>query len=107
MRMLKKYDPGNLTPRNVRRIKATWRSLRDNSGFSKRQRQALSTESGLKKRSAVFELDSVIPFASFPVDMMHLLMNLVREMVELWKGDNHHLRRIGCTKDYFVILTES
>lgn len=107
IRMLKKYDSGNLTPRNVRRIKATWRSLRDSSVFSKRRRQALSTKSGLKKRTAVFDLDSVIPFASFPVDMMHLLMNLVTGMVELWKGDNHHLRRIRCTKDDFVISTES
>lgn len=102
-RLVRHYDPVQLKMRNSDQVKATFRQLRDSSSLSRKQRSCLSTETGVKRETRIFEIPSIVPFYSFPLDTMHLGMNITRDMLELFKGENLHLGRLEGPVDDFVI----
>lgn len=42
----------------------------------------------------LYKLPIIVPFHSFPLDIMHLGMNIAKDMVEILKGEKRHL--LGC-----------
>ena len=85
-RMKVYYDPTNLPLRNSEDTSRVYDIL-ENDNLTKRERDELRKNTGLSRRTTIFGLTSLIPFVSFPIDIMHLTMNLVKDIVSLWKGD--------------------
>lgn len=53
---------------------------------SKAAAERIQKEAGITNRSFLCSLATVIPFSSFPIDIMHLFYNISKEMIALWKG---------------------
>lgn len=86
-RLKRMFDPENLPLRSRSDIVATWNKFED-PYLSRAKKAALSTATGIKPRTVVFEIPSVFPYDSFPIDIMHISMNIVKDMMKLWKGEH-------------------
>ena len=87
------YDPWNLplrSPQDARRVQDM---LSDNS-VKQAPRKELSTATGVTGKTRLFDLPTMIPFESFPINTMHLGMNVAKHMIGIFKGNNDHLKRI-------------
>ena len=68
--------------------------LKLESASSATQRRAISTETGIKERSVLCNVPTMIPFRCFPPDIMHLIYNVQKELL------HHHL---SCSSDGFAV----
>ena len=100
------YDLSNLPMRNASDIRDTWAKLAD-TRMTETSRKRLVTNTGVKPRTCIYGLETIVPFRSFPLDIMHLTLNLVRSMMmPLWKAEC----KIGHERvqdEEFIISTES
>ena len=80
------FDIANLPLRTVQENLNTISELAELSG---RSRADLQIATGITEGSVAFRLPSIIPYASFPIDIMHLFYNIGKDMIRLWcSGDN-------------------
>lgn len=84
-RNLRKYDPGDLPIRDQREIASKFQQLANAN--TKHKRNRLRTETGIEMRTVLYEIPTLVPFESFPLDVMHIVMNLTNDLVTLWKGE--------------------
>lgn len=80
------YNPEALPRRTVERTLETLDML---GSCSIVERNLMRTDTGVRESSILFGLPTILPFRSFPVDIMHLFYNVSSEMLKLWMGDLH------------------
>ena len=86
-RMKRVYNPSHLPLRNRHEIVSVWTKL-DDSSLTRTTKNRITTNTGIKPRTAIYDLDTISPFTSFPLDVMPLELNLTRSsLMPLWKGD--------------------
>ena len=73
--------------------------LEEGSVLTQTQRNDISTETGIKRNTILHELPTVHLFASFPINVTHLFMNISKDLMELWKVQNVHLNRHNIIDD--------
>lgn len=101
------YCPWSLPlrfPQHLRRVQ----DMLSNKTVKQEQRNELSTATGVTGKTQLFDLPTMMSFYSFPIDTMHLGMNVARPMMGIFKGDNDHLKRITeFREESYVISSES
>ena len=70
------------TFRDPRRVDITFMQLSDEANLSVREREALIVDRRITGRTTIFDLKTITPFISFPIDMMHETLNLVRDFMK-------------------------
>ena len=95
-RTKRQFEPRNVYPRSAEISRRTLRRL-SSSSISERAKKALSLDTGLKGRTIIHELSTFKPFEFFPIDTMHLGMNITKDLLDIFRGTNRHLLR---TPDY-------
>ena len=78
---IKLYDIHSLPLRTKSSILQTFSDLQLCS--SPAERDLISKETGIQKRSELLSLSSLEPYASFPVDVMHLFFNVQKHLLSL------------------------
>ena len=53
---------------------------------SRKARARIATATGVKAGTHVYDIPSIVPSASFPIDIMHMVMNMVKDFMNLWNG---------------------
>lgn len=48
------------------------------------EKEVLQTETGNKEGSILFELTTIVPYNSFPIDIMHLFNNIAKNVIRAW-----------------------
>lgn len=61
----------------------------------KNGKEALMTSSAIKQETVLFRIPTLKPFVSFPHDAMHDVMNMSKNITELFKGACTEFNRIG------------
>lgn len=84
-RLVRKYHPDELPRRDPSANVSVFQQLEGTS--SKQHRKRLTTETSVVMRTVLYDIPTFIPFKSFPLDVMHIVMNLTGDMVTLWKGE--------------------
>ena len=72
-RLRRMYSATHLPIRTDASIEAAWRKI--DRCTTKTAVSRIITETGLKPRTCLFNLESIFPVGSFPLDVMHLVMN--------------------------------
>lgn len=98
---VERYDPSNLSMRTTYDIKSTWDEYENHPEYSQGQREDISKNTGIKPRTALFNIPSMVPFWSLPIDTMHFFSNIIQDMMALWKGDNSCVA--GDSQDSFIL----
>lgn len=95
------YNPSRLPLRTPAEITLTFQRL-DNPQLSKTHRREMTTRTGVKSRTVLYDIPGVIPFHSFPLDLMHLTMNLLKDMMSVWKGEHSGLKFCEGPLDFVI-----
>lgn len=107
-KIVKLFDPDNTTlssPDESRNI--IW-SLRSNSVLSDTRRKSLSISTGIRREIFIHALPFIIAFDSFPIDTMILCYNIAKDLMQIFKGDNSHLRKLpGYPEDLLYVSRDS
>ena len=85
-RMERHFYPNALPLRRTQDVQEVWR--KHETLRSQNARTLLAKSTGIKPRTAVFDLPSIDPYTSFPIDLMHMVMNLVKDFMGFWKGEH-------------------
>ena len=85
------YDPSDPPMRTEDEIEIALFDLNDDSPLSTNEKEMLSRESGLKKRTVPLAIHSVVPYISFPPGIMHKFMNICHDLISIFKGSCIHL----------------
>ena len=80
------FDAENLPLRTVEESLTTISELAELTGRSRTDQQIAT---GITQGSVVFRLPSIIPYASFPIDIMHLFYNIGKDMIRLWCSEGN------------------
>lgn len=72
------YDPAELPTLTEELVKESYDQISNSSG---RQLEEIRKNTGIKNKSLLFSISTVVPFKSFPIDIMHLLYNISRDMI--------------------------
>ena len=98
------YDPSTPPMRNQDQIEISLASLDDDSPLSKSEKEKVSDVCGIKHRTIPLEFDSIVPFISFPPDVMHKFINICHDLMSIFKGQCVHLSPENCgSSDGFVL----
>ena len=101
----KVFEINALPMRSVQYVQKVWSFLTDESTLSKTDVATVILNNGIKSKTTLFRIPTCKPFAWFPIDSMHLIQNLLKDILGLLKGENNHLRRLE-TQDGVLISTE-
>lgn len=101
------YDIKQLDLRSPEAIESTLLLLERNREMSNAERVEIQKETGIKKRTVPLRFPSIVPFASFPLDTMHLCMNICKDFTQILRGENRTLSARIDESDGFVISQES
>lgn len=103
------FQFGNLPKRTVQSIEHTWNEIAPgNAAINNSQKTSIIVRTGIKPRTALYNIPTIQPFASFPHDSMHHIMNVSKDLLEIWKGQNRHLGDFDDGERYdFVLNTAS
>ena len=93
------YSLNELPMRTPRRIEEILQQLESCPGIT--EMALIRRDSGIQRRTEIFKIATVFPFASFPHDTMHIFMNISKDLLDLLKGTNHHLSNLS--PDDFVM----
>ena len=83
-RILRHLHPGALPMRRAQGVKEVW--AKHEMAQSRKARASIATATGVKARTHVYDIPSIVPLASFPIDLMHMVMKIVKDFMNLWKG---------------------
>ncbi|PXF41853.1 hypothetical protein BWQ96_08432 [Gracilariopsis chorda] len=75
------FDPSNLPLRTESQSRETIYQLSQMRGQPKAQ---LQTETGINEGSVLFDLPNIVPYRSFPIDIMHLFYNIGKDIIRAW-----------------------
>ena len=78
-RMKRIYSTSNPPLRTEASIEQAWNKI-DRCKTKAAVKRAV-TETALKRRTCMYELHSIFPVGSYPLDIMHLVMNLARSVL--------------------------
>ena len=81
-------DPG--------RIDITFRELLPNLTIS--ERKVVVTNRVITGRTVIFDLETIVPYKSFPMEMMHETMILVPDFMNIWNGKTYTWHRLADNK---------
>ena len=101
VRIKRYYDPANLSLRVVEQSESTFRILQDMS-LTKRRRDRIAKATGITGRTVLYDLPSIVPFESFPLDIMHLIYNIGKDFLVLWKGLHAHFKPGDPDNDFII-----
>ena len=108
-RLVTFFDIGNPRLRTIEETRQTMQTLQE-ANLSKSRRNKIIRDSGIQRESTLLRLPSMLPFESFPVDCMHLVMNVAKDMLRLLKNENKHVlqaTRNSESVDAFVIPSQT
>lgn len=101
-RMKQVYDITHLDTRTLESIENDFNLISSFVG-SGTQLQNLRTETGVKFKSCVFQLASLVPYISFPIDIIHLLYNISRDIISIWLNESYAVKfSISTSKVRFI-----
>ncbi|PXF41608.1 hypothetical protein BWQ96_08674 [Gracilariopsis chorda] len=79
------HDPGKTSLAVIKRVLGL---LDVEPRISKAKRRRISRAHGINLKTELVGLPTLIPYKSFPIDMMHETMNITRDLMEIWKGEH-------------------
>ena len=98
------YDPSDPPMRTEDEIEIVLLDLDDDSPLSTNEKERLSRASGLKKTTVPLTIHYIVPYISFPPDIMHKFMNICHDLISIIKGNCIHLAsEILDGRDKFVL----
>ena len=97
---------GSLRLRNPENVLRILHRINDKS-ISKKCRDELGVSQGLKMRTILYEFPFFNPFMSVPIDSMHLIMNISKDLMGLLRGKKHALKFLPPEAKQFVIIDSS
>lgn len=96
------YNPEQLPFRTKEEIEQVFSRLQ-REGVSNAKRRMLTKSTIIKRRTFLYDISSLAPFQSFPLDVMHIFLNTTKDLIALWKGENRYLQQVGGDVDDFSI----
>ncbi|PXF41662.1 hypothetical protein BWQ96_08613 [Gracilariopsis chorda] len=106
MRIVPRYQLHEPGKRSLAVIKRVLGLLDVEPRISKAERRRISRAHGIKWKTELLGLPTLIPYKSFSIDMMHETMNITRDLMEIWKGENLHLSRLHGEQHEYVMSQE-
>lgn len=79
--IIQNFDLSDPPSRTIDEIQSCYEALGQSTGS---ELQIMQTQTGIKERSLLFSIPTLVPFSSFPIDIMHLLYNVSKEMLQLY-----------------------
>lgn len=95
LRLVRYYDNENTRRCTLLETNAVRRSFAPDSGLDEETGKIVVKESRIKNPMAIHRLSKFLPFDSIPIDTMYLGYNISKDLLEILKGENIHLRRVA------------
>lgn len=96
----------DLPKRTVDSIQTVWSKLDStNTTISNAEKASITVRTGIKPKTAIYSILTIKPFTSFPHDSMHHIMNVTKDLLEIWKGENRHLSGLDERTNFPFVLT--
>lgn len=100
-----KFQIDDLPKRTIDSIEEVWAQLdRSNRTISNTAKGNITVRTGIKPKTSLYSLLTIRPFTSFPHDSMHHIMNVTKDLFEIWKGENRHLNNTNESTYYPFVL---
>ena len=88
------YDIDRPDMRSSESFGVTFMLLEDDSDLTRTQRERIQRETGIERRTVALSFPTTVAYESFPLDTMHLIMNISNDMMELLRGEIRVMNRV-------------
>lgn len=78
------YDLSALNFRTDEGIQISYAALDEARCVGESSLRSVRTSTGVKQKTILLSLPSIVPFYSFPVDIMHLFFNVSKDILSIW-----------------------